>query len=438
MKNWKPRFFTIWTGQAFSLFGSSLVQFALVWWLTVTTGSATVLALATLVGMLPQILLSPFAGVVVDRTSRRLVMLFADGTTALFTLLLAFLFATGQAQVWHVYAIMFVRSAAGAFHFPAMQASTSLMVPEQHLSRVAGMNSTLNGLMSIAAPALGALLVSLLPMQQVMLIDVGTAFIAMLPLLFIAIPQPKHELNEHGEAVARKSFTQDLRDGVNYVKAWRGLTIILAMAMAINFLLTPAASLTPILVTQHYNGAAPQLAIMEAMWGVGMIAGGVLLSVWGGFKRRILTSMAGLLLLGIAFTVQGILPANLFVIALVCSILAGVANPITNGPLFAVLQATVAPNMQGRVMSLIGALATAVTPLSLLVAGPIADAIGVQAWYLVGGVVCFALGVAGFFIPALANIESEMKQEGPAVEVVDKVETVEAEVPQPAIAVASK
>ena len=430
MENWKSRFFTIWAGQAASLFGSSLVQFALVWWLTVTTGSATVLATATLAGMLPQILLSPFAGVVVDRASRRLVMLMADGLTALFTLLLAVLFATGQAQVWHVYAIMFIRSTTGAFHFPAMQASTSLMVPEQHLSRVAGMNSTLQGLMSIAAPALGALLVSLLPMQHVMLIDVGTAAIATLPLLFIAIPQPKREGSALGEGATKPSFMADLREGVRYVLAWRGLTIMLGMAMLANFMLTPAGSLTPILVTKHFAGGAPQLALLDAMWGVGMIAGGLLLSVWGGFKRRIFTSLFGLMLLGISFAGVSVVPSGIFVAALVFFCLAGLANPITNGPIFAVMQATIAPDKQGRVMALIGALSTAVTPLSLLVAGPIADAFGVQVWYLVGGVTCLALGVAGFFIPALANIEAEMRrQAGPATE---------AAASQPVIAAAGK
>lgn len=427
MENWKPRFFTLWTGQAFSLFGSSLVQFALVWWLTVTTGSATVLATATLAGMLPQIVLSPFAGVVVDRTSRRLVMIVADGMTALFTLVLVWLFAIGQAQVWHVYIIMFVRSAAGAFHFPAMQASTSLMVPEKQLSRVAGINSTLQGLMSIAAPALGALLVSVLPMYQVMLVDIVTALLAIVPLLFIAIPQPKREVDHRGEEMARPSFMADMREGVRYVLSWRGLTIILGMAMVINFLFNPAAALIPILVTKHFGGGAPQLALMDAMFGVGMIAGGLLLSVWGGFKRRVYTSMLGLLMLGASFGVLGVLPPSLFVAALVCTALTGLANPITNGPLFAVLQATVAPDKQGRVMALIGALSAATSPLSLLVAGPVADAFGVQVWYVVGGVVCFALGVAGFFIPALANIETDMKQ--PASVAME---------PQPAVAVVSK
>jgi DHA3 family macrolide efflux protein-like MFS transporter len=412
MQKWKTRFFTIWAGQAFSLFGSSLVQFALIWWLTVTTGSATVLAMATLAGMLPQIVLLPFAGVVVDRTSRRLIILLADGMTALFTLVLVYLFATGQAQVWHVYVIMFVRSATGAFHFPAMQASTTLMVPERHLSRVAGMNSTLNGLMSISAPALGALLVSVWPMAQVMMIDVVTAGIAITPLLFIAIPRPKRDMNPLVKTGVWQSFMIDLREGVRYIVMWRGLTIIVLILMTVNFFLIPAASLVPILVTQHYRSEAPQLAMAVAFYGIGIIAGGLLLSVWGGFKRRVFTSMMGLLIMGVSFAMLGLLPGNLFAAALVCAAGIGIGQPTTVGPLYAVLQATVLPVMQGRVMALIGALAGAITPISLLVAGPVADAIGVQVWYLVGGIVCFTLGVAGFFTPALANIERDMKQQG--------------------------
>jgi DHA3 family macrolide efflux protein-like MFS transporter len=406
-KNWKPRFFTIWTGQAFSLLGSSLVQFALIWWLTTTTGSATVLATATLAGMLPQIVLAPFAGVIVDRTSRRVVMLAADGVTALATLVLTVLFFIGAAQPWHVYVIMFIRSAGGAFHFPAMQASTTLMVPDKHLSRVAGMNQTLQGLMSIGAPPLGALLVSVWPIQQVLLIDAFTALMAILPLLFIAIPQPKR-IQERAMATApQTSFGQDLREGLRYVAAWRGLTILIFMAMAINFLLTPGAALTPILVTKHFGGAAPQMAAMEATWGIGMILGGALLTVWGGFKRRIITSLMGVTLIGAFFVLTGLLPPTLFGVALALSVLLGAMNPITNGPLMALFQSTIAPEMQGRVMSLLGAGSSAMTPLSLLVAGPVADAVGVQTWYVVGGLLCAVIGIAGFFIPTLMKLEEQ-------------------------------
>src|SRR5215216_2618376 len=189
-KTWAGRFFTIWSGQALSLFGSALVQFALIWYLTQKSGSATVLAAATLVGMLPQILIGPFAGALVDRWNRRAIMIIADGTIAAFSLLLAYLFATGVVQIWHIYAVMAVRSIGGAFHFPAMSASTPLMVPKEQLTRINGLNQALQGVNSLIAPPVGALLLGVLTTQGVLLIDVGTAMLAILPLLFIPIPQP--------------------------------------------------------------------------------------------------------------------------------------------------------------------------------------------------------------------------------------------------------
>src|SRR5678815_4349852 len=179
-KNWAAHFFTVWTGQAFSLFGSALVQFALIWWLTQKSGSATVLALATLVGMLPQIVIGPFAGALVDRWNRRIIMIVADGSIALCTLFLAWLFATGHVQIWHVYVIMALRALGTAFHFPAMSASTPLMVPEEQLTRISGMNQTLQGLMALVAPPVGALLISVFPTQGVLFVDIGTAMLAIL------------------------------------------------------------------------------------------------------------------------------------------------------------------------------------------------------------------------------------------------------------------
>ena len=174
-KNWAARFFTIFTGQAFSLFGSSLVQFALIWYLTQKTGSATVLATASLFAMLPQVLLGPIAGTVVDRGSRRLIMILADATIALFTLLLAYLFWVGKVETWHIFLISAVRSAGGAFHYPAMASSTSLMVPKEQLARVAGANQVLHGLINIVAPPVGALLVAVLPTHNILMIDIVTA-----------------------------------------------------------------------------------------------------------------------------------------------------------------------------------------------------------------------------------------------------------------------
>jgi DHA3 family macrolide efflux protein-like MFS transporter len=402
---WAPRFFTIWGGQALSLLGSMLVQFALVWWLTQTTGSATVLATASLVAILPQVFIGPFAGTLVDRWNRRAIMIAADSLIALATLGLIFLFAAGRMQVWHVYTIMFFRSSVGAFQWPAMQASTSLMVPEKHLARVAGVNQTLAGVMNIISPPLGALLLSVLPLTGVMAIDVGTALLAVVPLLFIPIPQPPRRLAEGAAGQPRPSVLADLRVGLRYVAGWPGLMAIIVMAMLINFIVDPAFSLMPILVTKHFGGGALQLGWLESTWGIGVVIGGLVLSAWGGFRRRVVTSLLGVIGMGVGTIMVGMAPANAFPLALAGLFLGGFMNPITNGPLFAVLQSTVDADMQGRVFSLVNSGATAMMPLSLLIAGPVADALGVRVWYLVGGMACVVIGLIAFGVPAIMNVE---------------------------------
>ena len=397
--NWARTFFAFWTGQALSLFGTQLVQFALVWWLTETTGSATVLATATLVGVLPNVFLAPVAGVVVDRRSRRTIMIASDGAVALATLALAVVFAFDVVQVWHVYLALFVRAAVGTFQFPAAQASTSLMVPPERLARVAGLNQMLQGGMIIIAPPIGALLLGLLPMQAVLAVDVLTALLAVGTLAVIAIPQPGRT------SVAKAPFWAEMRAGLRYTASWPGLMAILVMATAINFFLTAALSLLPILVTKHFGGAAMHLASLSSAFGLGIIAGGMALGVWGGSRRRMQTSLTGLIGLGLGFILLGVTPAALFWMAIASTVLAAVMSSMTNGTLMAVLQTTVAPAMQGRVFTLMVSMATAISPFGLAVAGPVADRLGVQIWYVVGGAVCTGMGVLAFFIPSILNME---------------------------------
>jgi DHA3 family macrolide efflux protein-like MFS transporter len=400
---WQVPFFTIWTGQAFSLIGSRLVQFALVWWLTETTGSATVLATATLVAILPGVVLGPFAGALVDRWNRRRVMIVADAFVALATAWLAYLFWTGSMSVWHVYVAMLARSVGGAFHWPAMQASTSLMVPKKHLSRVAGLNQTMQGALNIVAPPLGAILLSLLPLHAIMGIDLGTAAVAIVSLLLVAIPQP--ERTAAADAGHKVSVWDDFRAGLRYVWGWPGLMAILVMAMIINFVVNPAFSLMPLLVTEHFGGGALQLGWLQSGWGIGMLLGGLILSVWGGFRRRVYTSLVGLVLEGAAILVIGLAPGHGFSLALGAIFVAGFMNPLINGPLLAILQATVEPEMQGRVFTLVSSLSSAMMPLSLAVAGPVADLIGVRQWYVIGGAIFALSGAVSFFVPVIVNIE---------------------------------
>lgn len=404
-KHWLRRFAPLWGGQAFSLLGSSLVQFALVWHLTVQTGSTTVLATATLVALLPQVLLGPFAGALVDRWDRRKVMIFADGSIALTTLALVLFFLTGTIQIWHIYAAMFLRALGGAFQWPAMQASTSLMVPKEHLSRLSGANQALNGMLTIAAPPLGALLLSLLPVHWVLAIDIGTAALAILPLLFIAIPRPVH--SDSQELVTPKSVWRDVRAGLKYVIRWPGLMTVMVMAMLINLLVNPAFSFLPLLVTRQFKGGAVELGWLESGLGVGVIVGGLLLSVWGGFKRKVITSMSGLIGMGAGITVIGLAGANGYWLALAGMAMIGLMNPLVNGPLFAMLQTKVDPEMQGRIFMLVISGSGFMSPLGMLVAAPVADWLGIQAWYLVGGLACALMGISGFLIKSVITIDEQ-------------------------------
>ena len=402
---WQAPFFAIWTGQAFSLLGSQLVQFALIWWLTEKTGSGTVLATASLVGLLPQVVLGPLTGALVDRWDRRRVMIAADSVIALATLMLAFLFYRGAAEIWHIYLLMFIRSAAGGFHWPAMQASTSLMIPKEHLARIQGFNQLLSGGMNIIAAPLGALLLTLLPMQGVLGVDIFTALLAILPLFFIPIPQPERSLPQEGAAEGRTSVWMDMRAGLRYVASWPGLVIILLMAMLINFTLNPGFVLLPLLVTDHFQGQSWHFATLQSLSGIGMITGGLALGVWGGFKRRMFTSLAGLIALGAGVLLIGLAPAWAFWLAAGAMLLTGLSMPIVNGPLLASVQAAVHPEMQGRVFTLIQSGSSAMMPLGMIIAGPVADTFGVQAWYVAGGLVTLLMGLAGFFIPAVTHFE---------------------------------
>ncbi len=410
-KPWKTTFFTIWSGQALSILGSQLVQFALIWHLTVQTGSATVLATASLVGMLPNVVLGPFIGTLVDRWNRRRIMLVADSIVALATLLLVALFALDVVEVWHIYAVIFIRSLASTFHGNAMSASTSLMVPVEQLTRIQGLNQLLNGGLNVVAAPLGALLLGMLPMQGILSIDVITALFAILPLAFIHVPQPERNAVD----AEKTTVWTDFKAGLRYMISWPGLLIIGLMTLGINFTIIPAFSLLPLMVKDYFGGGAIHLSWVESAMGAGMILGGALLGIWGGFSRKILTSLVGLMGMGAGTLILALSPASAISLAVGAALLVGFMTPMTMGPFFAVIQSTVEPDMQARVFSLLSSVGTGITPLGLMIAGPVADRFGIQAWFLLGGILCIFMAMTGLFIPVVMNME---KKGNPLPEVV--------------------
>ena len=402
---WKTRFFTIWSGQALSIIGSQLVQFALIWFLTVQTGSATVLATASLVGLLPNVILGPFIGTLVDRWDRRRIMLASDTVITLVSVGLAILFALDAVELWQIYVVMFVRALFGAFHSNAMTASTSLMVPVEHLTRIQGINQMLNGGLNVISAPLGALLLSVLPMQGILGIDVVSALFAIVPLLFIRIPQPERYSRKEDDE--QETVWQGVKVGLRYVIGWPGLLIVGLMTIGINFTIIPAFSLMPLLVKEFFGGSATHLGWVESAMGIGMFVGGGVLGAWGGFKRNILTSMLGLMGVGVGTLFFALAPSTALWLAILGALLVGIMMTMTMGPFYAMIQTVVEADMQARILSLLSSVGTAMVPIGLMVAGPVADRFSIQVWFFSAGLLCVFMAVCGLLIPAVIQIESQ-------------------------------
>jgi len=361
--------------------------------------------------IVPTVVLGPLAGAYVDRWNRRVTILISDTCIALVSLLLAYLFWTGRMEVWHVYLVIVARAVGGAFHGPAIIASTTMLVPSRHLTRVAGLNQSMTGAMQVAGPLLGALLISLLPLHGVMLLDVGTAAFAVIPLLFLHIPQP---VAEPGETEER--LFASVRVAFRFVWENRGLFYIVSLAGFMNFVINPVFVLLPLLVTQHFGGEAIHLGWLQSASGVGLIVGGFALSIWGGFKRKVVTTYVGGGLQGLALVLLGATPAGLFPVAVAAMAANGFLNALYNGPVTALIQATVPPGMQGRVFMLLTSICQGVYPISLAVLGPMVGLIGLRMWYVGGGLLVFVVCMAALFVPAIAHLEERLGLSQPSAE----------------------
>jgi len=403
-QNWAVRFYTLWAGQAFSLLGSQLVQFAIIWYLTQTTNSATTLAIASMMGLLPQVILSPFIGTWVDRGNRRLILIASDSTVAIATVILALLFASDSIQIWHIYAALFIRAVGGGFHQSAFGASVVMLVPKEQLARIQGFNQALYGGLNIISAPLGAYLLAILPLQGILAIDVTTALLAVLIVFFTHIPQPERSSDKPS------TFWQDFAAGFRYIIAWRGLVILLGMVMVINFFYSATEPLTPLLITNHFKGGATQLGLWLALFAGGSMVGGLILGIWGGFKRKIVTAQTGLMFMGTTTVIVGLVSPEMFWVGVAANTTMGLLLPIINGSFGATLQAVITPNMQGRVFAFIMSTAMLVSPLALIIAGPFADRFGIQPWFLIAGISCILMGMVGFFIPDVMGIENRSKE----------------------------
>lgn len=398
-KHWFKTYIYIWVGQFVSLISSSAVNFAIIIWLSLEFKSAEVLALAAIAGLLPQALVGPFAGVYIDRWDRKKVMIFADAFIACCTLLMTFALKDDHVNLNLMYLLMVCRSVGSAFHQPAMQAIAPMIVPEDQLLRVSGVNQILHSISSIAGPALGALAIANLPINKVLYLDVIGAAFAISSLLFISIPYLKVESKASLGQVWR-----DLKLGFLAIHQNKGLNRMFMYSILATMGILPVAIMFPLLTIDHFKGDKFEMSVIEVVWGVGMLVGGSALSAFKVSYRKVLMVNCMHILLGLTFVFSGILPANMFIIFVILTGFGGAAMSIFNAAFMTIIQEEIAPDMLGRVFSLYFSFAIIPSLIGLLFAGNIADNIGVANAFIIAGALCILLGIISFLTPSLMRL----------------------------------
>ena len=399
-QNWKRSFFTIWAGQAVSLITSAVLQMAIIWYLTDTTGSAMVLSMATMVGFLPQAILGTMIGVWVDRWNRKLVMIGADLIIATSGAALAVVALTIDLPTWVVMIVLFIRSIGTAFHTPALSAVTPLLVPEDQLTKCAGYSQSVQSVSYILSPAIGAFLYATWELNAIIAIDVLGALIASITVAMVAIPK---QLTQ-GESV-KSNFFEEAKEGYRTFRKSKGLFALLWIGALYSFVFMPINALFPLMSMSYFGGTATHASIVEIVFAVGMLFGSLSLGVWGGFKNRALSIIFSISLMGITLFISGLLPVNGFLIFVLCSFFMGFSSPFYSGVQMALIQEKIQPEYLGRVFGLVGSMTSFAMPIGLIVSGIFADRVGIHAWFMLSGGCVMGIALLCAMLPSIRHLD---------------------------------
>ncbi|MET3656802.1 MFS transporter [Sporosarcina psychrophila] len=379
-RNWKRKFIALYTGQFFSLLSSAAVQFSIIWWLTDTTGSPLVLALAGIAGFLPQALLGPFAGTIVDRHSRKVMMILADMIIALGSLFLFLWMYYSEPNITLVILVLIVRSLATAFHMPAMQASVPLLAPKEHLTKVAGWGQMVSSMTNIAGPAVGVTLLAVSSLEWVLLFDVFGAIIACSVLLFIRIPSVTRT-----EEMATDNLIAEMKEGYHAIVKHRLVLKLTIVMIVVAVLFIPVGTYFPLMVRNHFEKGVVEAGIVEIVFAIGLIVGASFLGVLGDRFDKVKTMAAGMILMGISLFISGLLLPSMFYVFVVMSFLVGLAGPLFSAPFYAFIQAEIEPQLLGRVFSFVTSLSLLAAPIGLGLAGFFTELTNVAVFFSAAG-----------------------------------------------------
>ncbi|HAS73498.1 MAG TPA: MFS transporter [Clostridiales bacterium UBA8960] len=387
-KNWKKETALFLAGQTVSIFGTSLVQYAILWYITLGTQSGVMMMISVVVGFLPTFFLAPFAGVWADRFDRKKLIIIADLAIALTTLIAAILFWSGHDGLWILFTMSGIRAFGTAVQTPAVGAFLPQIVPEDKLMRVNGINGSLQSIIMIASPMISGALLTFSPISTIFMIDVVTAVIAVSILVVLKVA-PHAKALEKGKI----DYFSDLKEGVKYVREHSFLTRFFIFTAFFNIFITPAATLTPLQTARTFGADVWRLTAIEIAFSVGMLFGGIIIASWGGFKNRMLSMAIATFILGGLTVALGLVPIFWIYVALMALI--GIVIPLFNTPATVLLQEKVESAYLGNVFGVMTMIYSSMMPLGMIIFGPLADIIAIEWLLIITGTL---IAVQGFFL----------------------------------------
>lgn len=398
--HWKRKFVLLWVGQAVSILTSMISQYALIWYLTYSTGSAAVLSVATIAAMLPQGLLSPFTGAFADRFDRRVIMMAADGAIGLVSLGLVAAAADGSLTIAAILLALALRSVGSAFHTPCIQAVTPLLAPPEALTRCAGWSQGIQTVSMLLSPALAALLYEQAPLAWVIALDTLGAVFAILGVLLARLP-----VLRVGDAGQKLRVWADTVEGFRVLKSKRWLWELCLICALFSVVFMPVSALYPLMSIDYFHQGTQGAALVETIWSVGMLLGSVVLGFWGGTRNKVYTMLGSVLFLGVTLVLTGLLPPSGFTAFAVLTMLMGLSAPFFNSIFTALIQEKVEGEYLGRVLGLTGAIMTLASPLGLAASALFSGRTGLSVWFLLAGIGTLACGALAFALPSIRHCD---------------------------------
>jgi len=397
-----------WIGQIFSLLGSSIVQFVIPVWITITYQDEVLTSLVYFVSFIPPIIISPISGVFADKLDRKKMIAFADSFQAFTTFILILFFMTNTVNFAVVLIINALRSIFQHIHFPPANAIIPTMVPEKHLSRINGINYLFTSFIGIVGPVVAGVVIFFFPIEIALWIDILTFIIAIIPLILIRIPDIR---KEQEESLNISKFKDDIKEGIQTIRIIPGLLVLLFLATFANFFEQPLQTLLSNYILVDNAGTELIYAIISGSMSLGILTGAIIVTIKSEWDRKILIIVFGVLLGNIGYLTVALSPYQFYIMMIIGGFVYGIFLPIVNTMFFTLIQTKVPKDKQGRVISIAIVISSGITPISIIIAGPISKLIGISTLWFIYAIVGIFICLIMWFSTDLKHMDEFEKQQ---------------------------